>query len=131
MGKEPAPTVKFDEIGTALAVDAQQFTMVLTHLIGNAQDATPTDGEVGVTIHEGAGRIAISISDTGCGMSPEFIRDRLFKPFDSTKGVQGMGIGAYQAREFVQSLGGELTVESELSRGTTITMTVPIKNGLE
>ena len=102
--------------------------MVLTHLIGNAQDATQPDGSVSVTIQEGEGRVTIVITDTGCGMTPEFIRDRLFKPFDSTKGVQGMGIGAYQAREFVRNLGGELAVDSVVSKGTTITMTVPIQN---
>ena len=130
-GKEPVPTLNINDIGTSLAVDAEQFTMVLTHLIGNAQDATPSDGNVSVTIQESEGQIVIVIADTGCGMTPEFMRDRLFKPFDSTKGAQGMGIGAYQAREFVRNLGGELAVDSVLSKGTTITMTVPIESHRE
>ena len=47
------------------------------------------------------------VSDTGAGMDAEFVRERLFRPFDSTKGSKGMGIGAYQVREYVQMLGGQ------------------------
>ena len=59
-------------------------------------------------------------------MTSEFVRDRLFRPFDSTKGSQGMGIGAYQAREFARKMGGDLKVQSEVSKGTTITMSLPL-----
>ena len=100
--------------------------MVLTHLIRNAQDATPPDGDISVTVLESDGRVAIDIKDTGSGMTPEFMRDRLFRPFDSTKGAQGMGIGAYQAREFARKLGGDLKVQSSLGEGTTVSMTLPI-----
>ena len=61
-------------------------------------------------------------------MTPEFIRDRLFKPFDSTKGVQGMGIGVYQAREFARKYGGDLQVQSAVSKGTTMTLTLPTES---
>jgi len=122
--KEPVPTLDLNGVNASLALDAEQFTMVLTHLIRNAQDATPPDGNINVTVREGEGRIAIDITDTGSGMTPEFIRDRLFKPFYSTKGVQGMGIGAYQAREFARKYGGELQVQSVVSQGTTITISL-------
>ncbi len=69
----------------------------------------------------------ISVSDTGSGMTPQFIRDRLFRPFDSTKGVQGMGIGAYQVREFARKLGGDIEVRSEVGYGTTVTMSIPLE----
>ncbi len=59
-------------------------------------------------------------------MTPEFVRERLFRPFDSTKGSKGMGIGAYQAREYVRSLGGWLEVESRPGSGTTIRIVVPV-----
>lgn len=123
-GKQPVPILDINGVNASLAVDAEQFTMVLTHLIRNAQDATPPDGSINVTVREGAGQIAIEITDTGSGMTPEFIRDRLFKPFDSTKGAQGMGIGAYQAREFARKYGGELQVRSVASQGTTVTITL-------
>ncbi len=122
--KEPVPTLDLNGVNVSLAVDAEQFTMVLTHLIRNAQDATPPDGDISVTVRDGEGEIMIDITDTGSGMTPEFIRDRLFKPFDSTKGVQGMGIGAYQAREFARKYGGELQVRSTVSCGTTVSITL-------
>ena len=71
------------------------------------------------------GNVIIQIIDDGAGMSQQFVRDRLFRPFDSTKGVEGMGIGAYQAREFARKLGGDLRVISEPDRGTTVAMTLP------
>ena len=127
-GKQPVPTFDLNGVNALLAVDAEQFTMVLTHLLRNAQDATPPDGNIDLTVREIAGQVAIDIRDTGSGMTREFIRDRLFKPFDSTKGAQGMGIGAYQAREFARKYGGELRVQSVVSQGTTITISLNSSN---
>ncbi len=124
--KEPVPTLDLNAVSASLAVDAEQFTMVLTHLIRNAQDATPPDGNIIVTNREGDGQIAVEVKDTGCGMTQEFIRDRLFRPFDSTKGAEGMGIGAYQAREFARKLGGDINVQSIPGEGTTVSMTLLI-----
>ena len=58
-------------------------------------------------------------------MTPGFVCDHLFRPFDSTKGSQGMGIGAYQAREFARKMGGDVTVESEAGVGTTFILSLP------
>ena len=58
-------------------------------------------------------------------MSPEFIRERLFRPFDSTKGSQSMGIGAYQAREYVRQLGGHIDVSSKVGDGTRFEIRLP------
>jgi signal transduction histidine kinase len=58
-------------------------------------------------------------------MDPEFLRDRLFRPFDTTKGVAGMGIGAHQAREYVRSLGGLVDVQSSPGQGTRFAITLP------
>ena len=127
-GKEPVPSLDLNGVKASLAVDAEQFTMVLTHLIRNAQDATPPDGDISVTIREEEDEVTIDITDSGSGMTSDFIRDRLFKPFDSTKGAQGMGIGAYQAREFVRKYGGELQVQSVVAQGTTVTMTLKSRN---
>ena len=68
----------------------------------------------------------MSISDTGEGMNAEFIRERLFRPFDSTKGSHAMGIGAYQVREYARMLGGRLEVRSKEGQGTTFILTLPI-----
>ncbi len=125
-GKEPVPKLQTDAGDVEISVNAEEFTMVLTHLIRNAQDATPPQGTVTVQLAADSDNVSISIEDTGSGMPAQFVRDRLFRPFDSTKGVQGMGIGAYQAREFVRKFGGDLQVESEVGKGTKVTMVLPL-----
>ncbi len=125
-GYQPVPTIDTTEADVSLEVDIERFVAVLTHLIRNAQDATPSDGEVIVSARQDAGDAEIVIRDTGEGMTREFQRDRLFRPFDSTKGSQGMGIGAYQAREFARSLGGDISVESAPGEGTTLTVRFPV-----
>ena len=69
--------------------------------------------------------IDITVVDTGIGMDDTFIREQLFRPFESTKGVDGMGIGAYQVREYVRDLKGYLDVESTPGEGTTVTIRLP------
>ena len=59
-------------------------------------------------------------------MDAEFLRDRLFRPFDSTKGAKGMGIGAYQVREYVQLLGGQVEVQSSPGQGTRFSISLPL-----
>ncbi len=125
-GREPVPTLQFDDNDVSVEVDSEQFAMVLTHLIQNAQDSMSSNGMVSVSTVAKNDQVTITITDTGSGMTPEFIRDRLFRPFDSTKGSQGMGIGAYQAREFARKMGGDLSVQSEVSKGTTVVMSLPL-----
>ncbi len=74
---------------------------------------------------EKGGELWVTISDNGSGMEAGFIRDRLFQPFETTKGNAGMGIGVYESREFIRSLGGVITVESEVGRGTVFTLRLP------
>jgi putative PEP-CTERM system histidine kinase len=124
--QKPVPTLDLSDDGAVLDVEAEQFTMVVTHLIRNAQDATSAEGSVSVSARQVNGVVVVTITDTGQGMTSGFVRDRLFRPFDSTKGSQGMGIGAYQAREFARSMGGDVAVQSEVSKGTTITLSVPV-----
>ena len=59
-------------------------------------------------------------------MDADFIAERLFKPFDTTKGNAGMGVGVYESREFVHALGGEITVESTPRRGTLFRVKLPV-----
>jgi len=125
-GKTPAPTLELNDVQVSVCANPEEFIMVLTHLIKNAQDATDADGTVVVTLATAADSVQIEVKDTGCGMTSEFIRERMFRPFDSTKGSQGMGIGAYQAREFARRIGGELIVRSEPGVGTTVTLSLPI-----
>jgi len=64
------------------------------------------------------------VGDTGTGMTPEFVRDRLFKPFQTTKAT-GMGIGAYESFQYVQELGGRVRVESTPGAGSTFSIHLP------
>lgn len=106
--------------------NANQLANVLIHLIQNAQQAISKGGSVAVSLSElPEGYVGIVIRDDGEGMTEEFVRKRLFKPFQTTKGVTGMGIGVYQAREIVRELGGNIAVSSEPGRGTTVTISLP------
>jgi putative PEP-CTERM system histidine kinase len=108
--------------------NADQLTSVITHVIQNAQEASAAGATVEVVVQRSTDdRVTITVRDRGAGMSEEFIRRRLFKPFETTKGPLGMGIGAYQAREVIRGLGGELTVTSEIAKGTVVTMTLPLE----
>jgi signal transduction histidine kinase len=69
--------------------------------------------------------VVVDVVDTGCGMSTDFIRDRLFKPFDTTKGNAGMGIGVFEARAIVTGRGGTFRVRSAPGQGTTFTLSLP------
>ena len=100
--------------------------MVIGHLIRNAQDATPESGAVSVRVTAADGYAVIAVVDDGAGMAEEFVRERLFKPFDSTKGSKGMGIGAYQARQFAAEAGGSVHVESQPGAGTRFEIRLPL-----
>jgi signal transduction histidine kinase len=69
--------------------------------------------------------VEVDITDTGEGMSEDFMRERLFKPFDSTKSA-GMGIGVFESREYITELGGLLEVTSEPALGTTFKVVLPL-----
>jgi signal transduction histidine kinase len=75
--------------------------------------------------HE-SGHATIEIEDDGAGMDEDFIRNRLFKPFFTTKASKGMGIGAYQARAYVHSLGGTMRVNSTPGQGSVFTIQLPL-----
>jgi putative PEP-CTERM system histidine kinase len=124
--REPQPTLSAGEEELYVTADPERLTQVVEHLVRNAQEATGRDGSVTVTASAGDGTATIVISDTGCGMSAEFVSERLFRPFDSTKGSQSMGIGAYQAREYVEMLGGRIEVESVVEQGTTFSLRLPV-----
>jgi putative PEP-CTERM system histidine kinase len=124
--REPVPTAESLPSNLRLRVDRERLAAVLGHILANAQDATPADGSVRVEAAlEADGGLVIAVVDTGCGMEEEFIRERLFKPFDSTKGTKGMGIGAYQARQFVQALGGDVRITSTPGEGTRFELCFP------
>lgn len=116
--------IKFSEALVARGHD-ERLERVLGHLVQNALDASTADDRVWIEIDRKNDKAAIEVGDTGQGMSPEFVRDRLFKPFQSTKEA-GMGIGAYESAQYIRELGGEMVVDSEPGRGTRITIFLPL-----
>jgi putative PEP-CTERM system histidine kinase len=120
--RTPVPRLEACDFPVHVNADRERLSTVFEHLVRNGQDATPGDGELSIRMTAREGKVEVSIRDTGEGMTDDFIRDRLFKPFDSTKGSEGMGIGAYQAKEYIQSLGGEVKVSSEIGKGTEFTV---------
>ena len=124
----PMPTLEHYDENMIVQADAERLSMVLEHLVRNAQEATDEGGSIKVSADKGDGIATISIADTGCGMSQEFIRDRLFRPFDSTKGSQSMGIGAHQARDYARALGGQLDVSSTPGSGTVFNFRLPLSS---
>jgi len=108
---------------TALA-DAAGLEQALAHLLQNAIDASAPDMPVEIHFRESGGDAVIEVIDRGRGMSGEFIRTRLFQPFVSTK-EHGFGIGAYEARMLVTSMGGRLEVESAEGEGSRFTIFLP------
>jgi signal transduction histidine kinase len=98
---------------------------VVSHLIDNAIEASPgRDGRVAVRLTAQGGDAVIEVEDNGKGMEAEFVRNEMFKPFKTTK-AGGYGIGAYESREFVRELGGNLDVVSAPGRGTTVRIRLP------
>ncbi|NVK58402.1 MAG: PEP-CTERM system histidine kinase PrsK [Alteromonadaceae bacterium] len=114
---------------TSVVVDQDKLANVMYHLLSNAQQATADDGSIEVTLVIDSERQhqLVFIEDDGCGMSEEFIKHRLFKPFDTTKGNAGMGIGAYDAKSYMESIGGYLNVQSQPGMGSCFTLGFPVK----
>jgi putative PEP-CTERM system histidine kinase len=116
---KPFPAIKVD-------ANRDRLGSALEHIIHNAQDAAGRQGWVRVRLRRADdGHAVVDIEDNGQGMDEEFIRTRLFKPFDTTKGLTGMGIGAYESREYIRALGGELSVRSEPGKGTLFSCIIP------
>jgi putative PEP-CTERM system histidine kinase len=110
-----------------VCANRERLGAALEHVIQNGQDAAGKQGQVMVRLRAVDRRMAwVEVEDNGCGMDDHFIRTRLFKPFDTTKGLTGMGIGAYESREYVRSLGGELSVQSQPGKGSLFRFMIPL-----
>jgi putative PEP-CTERM system histidine kinase len=124
--RDPRVTLQAGPAPVMLRADPERLGTVIDHVIRNAQEATPPGARVELRVEAVDGEAHIHVIDEGAGMEPEFVRERLFKPFDSTKGSKGMGIGAYQAREYARSLGGDVEVQSKPGKGTDFCIRLPL-----
>ena len=108
-----------------VSANRDSLEQVLVHVVQNAIDASTGDAPVLLAVTGDGIHARIDIVDSGCGMSPDFMRTRLFKPFVSSK-QGGFGIGAFEARELVRAMRGRIEVESREGLGTRFTVRLPL-----
>lgn len=107
--------------------DPVELREVLVNMIYNAVDAMPGGGEIQLDAYQVNGRVIMSIADNGTGMSPE-VKTRLFNPFFSTKGKAGTGMGLAVSFGIVRRHDGSIEVDSEVGKGTTFRISLPLAN---
>ncbi|MGE0100201.1 MAG: XrtA/PEP-CTERM system histidine kinase PrsK [Hydrogenophaga sp.] len=103
----------------------ERLERVLGHLVNNALDATEASQRVWLKLERFGSHARVEVGDNGLGMSEAFVRERLFKPFQTTKEA-GMGIGAYESFQYVQELGGKVSVDSKEGAGTVVSLLLPL-----
>ncbi|CAG1064667.1 Sensor protein ZraS [uncultured bacterium] len=105
-------------------VDPEELQKVILNLVINGIEAGGGKGPVAIELGMKESGAFISVADLGCGMTQEFMRNRLFKPFSTTK-IKGIGIGLYQCRQIIEAHGGSIEVRSETGKGTVFTVCLP------
>lgn len=125
-GTLPVPILNCSTEAIMITADKDRMSANIAHLIQNAQDATDDSGSINVRLRKEGEFAVVEIADTGEGMDEKFIHDKLFQPFESTKGT--MGIGVFQVREYVHKLGGQLDVESQVGIGSIFRLRIPLSS---
>lgn len=125
LGPRPVLLSKELNLMQPLPLDREQIKSVVTNLITNAHEATPTGGSIYVKTEMSQTHAVLTVSDSGCGMSAEFLHGSLFRPFQTTK-KKGIGIGMFQTRMIVEAHRGHIHVESAPQKGTRFQVTLPL-----
>ena len=105
-------------------LDPAQIQNVVTNLVLNAREAVGPDGQIKIETSQRNGSVILTVTDNGCGMTPEFVERSLFRPFQTTK-KQGIGIGMFQCKTIVEAHRGRIEVDSEPGKGTTFRIFLP------
>jgi signal transduction histidine kinase len=126
--------VKLDEHLPTIQVDPEGLHRAVLNILGNALDAVEGRPSPQVTIatrlEPGGGHWArITVTDNGSGIPPEKLND-IFKPFVSTKGAKGTGLGLAVSRKILREHGGDITVQSHVNKGSKFILRIPIKSPL-
>lgn len=122
--REATHPVEVVSKGDPIAIaDPARLETLLGHLVQNAIEASDPESRVTLAIAELGDAVAIDVIDRGCGMSPAFVREKLFRPFVSSKSG-GFGIGAFEARKLAEDMGGRLDVSSAEGRGSRFRVTL-------
>jgi hypothetical protein len=111
-------------------VDAEEIKKVIVNLVQNALEASNAMGAVMVDTRKENNCSCIQVSDTGIGMTEDFMKNHLFKPFRTTKET-GLGIGLYQCRQIVEAHDGRIEVKSEIGKGSVFTICLPLTEAVE
>lgn len=127
---EPKPELEVLDPDLMVVANWDRLERVIGHIIQNAVEATSKDGKVAIRISKQEAFVVVEIKDTGIGMSEEFINERLFKPFESTKSA-GMGIGMFESREYIHELDGRIEVSSRQAAGTTFRVLLPFHRQID
>lgn len=111
--------------------DALRVKQILTNLLGNAVKFTPEGKEVSLTVRQelsgGLANTVFQVADTGCGMSPEFLQN-IWRPFEQERRIasqNGTGLGTTLSKTLAEKMGGSISVESQLGKGTVFTVSIP------
>jgi signal transduction histidine kinase len=125
----PGPAIALEISGKVVASGHEdRLEHVIGHLIQNALDATADRGSIAIRLTADGDHAVVEVTDTGVGMTREFVRERLYKPFETTKG-QGMGIGVYESSQYVIGIGGQLLIDSTPGKGTRVRVLLPLATG--
>lgn len=108
----------------AVALDPEQMRKVFINLLHNAREAIAASGTIHVATGQQGDQAFVAVVDSGCGMTPEFMRGSLFRPFQTTK-QRGLGIGMFQSKMIVEAHGGRIDVESTPGRGSSFRIVLP------
>ena len=119
--------IKLDPL-PSITADGEQLGSIITNLVLNARDAIGSTGRVTVETKHSGEWVILSVSDNGCGMSSDFVKNSLFRPFHTTK-KQGLGVGMFQAKMIVEAHSGNIEVKSEPGAGTTFQVRLPANTG--
>jgi putative PEP-CTERM system histidine kinase len=110
-------------------LDREKIQSVIRNLIINAQELLRDQGTISISTFTGNENIIIEVKDNGPGISKEFLKNKLFKPFQTTK-KKGLGIGLYQSKTIIAAHSGKIEAESEVGRGAQFRVYLPFeKNG--
>jgi len=111
-----------------IRADANQLSQVLMNLLLNAAEATPEGGKISVAATKltYVDMIEVRVTDTGCGIPPDILA-HVFEPFFTTKRGRGTGLGLSICQACVRSHNGEIRADSVVDHGTTVTLTLPIR----
>lgn len=133
LGKNIRLALNIDKRSSRIFMDAGQLERALLNLVLNARDAMAQGGEITIELKDAQVKdeegepttyVAIAVADTGCGMDEETLA-KVFRPFFTTKGEQGTGLGLVIVDQIVSRCGGQVEIDSEVGRGTTVRMYLP------